>query len=108
MSYSHQSFYDVIRDDFYAHPTFEFVQELFEENALNIVISFNQDTTHFVKYPLGRNCSMIMGTTPFGEWIDTISLMLTDYTGKRDEELLEIACYVGMMIMQDLMKPFMY
>lgn len=107
MNYSHQSFYDVIKDDLKNHPGFEFNYSEFEKNLLEIVISFNEDTIHFRELPLGRNSNMYMPETPFGEFVDGISFLLTDFTPKRDIPLLQLAMFVSIELLKEKLETML-
>jgi hypothetical protein len=100
MTYSVESFYDVIKEDLYKNPSFIFTMEELDTKLEMTLLSFLFNTEHFSEMELcGKKA--ILPITPFGTFIDGLEFALRDFSNKRGEELLDIALYIGFQILEE-------
>ena len=106
MTYSVDSFYDVIKEDFYNHPAYEFTNNELDKNLLAVLLSFDANIPHFTVLDfLGREAYMPI--TPFGDFIGEIEFILRDFSEKRGKELMDIAMYIGIIILEDKIATYL-
>jgi hypothetical protein len=101
MDFSLQSFYNVIKKDFTQHPGFDFANSQLDSNLEAIVNSLNVDKYHFTKIPASRNKTIFIPNTSFGDFADHIIFILTDFTKKKEEELLILGCFVAIELIKE-------
>lgn len=93
MNYSLDSFYDVVRDELINNET---LFNFFKENEMQIGISLILREHHFEKLDI-----ILFPITPYGEFLNLLECVLTDYNHRRGEENMKFAMSLSFLLMRD-------
>ena len=105
MNYSLESFYDVVKEDLLNH---EFLFNEFRENDMDIMLSFMKnpplESEENLKVHFKKVSFMMFSNTAYGEWVQILEGILTDYNHRRGFENLYFALGVSLYLMEDIVR----
>lgn len=100
MNYSLESFYEVVKQDLLNN---KFLFDHFKDNNVDIMLSFMQHPPQDMKHHFEKIDFIFLSKTPYGEFIEVLELILTDYNHRRGLENLYFAIGVSLFLMVDML-----